>query len=90
MRSVQRDGFPQEEAHFTMFSSFMDYFNHLDLGSTLGLETKDGRFKSFSYAQAATREAQKHCRPILGLDGTFTKGKWIYCILVAVTLDAND
>lgn len=27
---------------------------------------------------------------MLGLDGTFNKGKWMYCILVAVTLDAND
>ena len=41
-------------------------------------------------APYASRLAYPHCMQLVGLDGTFLKGKYLEILLIVVTIDAND
>lgn len=90
IRAARRAAFFIEKKYLRLFPSFVQHFQEKDPGATLDLQISGGLFERFFFAPSACKEAQRHCRPILGLDGTFSRGKWAFCNLTAVTLDSND
>ena len=52
-------------------------------------ETIEGRFLRIFIAYNASINGFMHCRPIIGLDGTHLKGKYLGILLTATTIDAQ-
>ncbi|XP_017431917.1 uncharacterized protein LOC108339290 [Vigna angularis] len=74
-----------------------DYANELSVrnpGSTVKVEVEenvDGHiFKMFYVCLKACKDSFVSCRPIIGLDGAFLKGKYGGELLTAIARDAND
>ncbi|KAI9919125.1 hypothetical protein PsorP6_011445 [Peronosclerospora sorghi] len=52
--------------------------------------SNEGRFHSVFIAPGAARQAFKHMRKFVVVDGTFTKNRFVQTLLLAVGRDAND
>ena len=57
------------------------------VSSEIGMEK---RFHSLFMAPGATRYAFQHIRCFVNVDGTFNKTRFVYILLLAVSMDAQD
>jgi hypothetical protein len=76
------------QLYFQVFIIFLQLF----VGSIVKWEKdEENKFKYMCLAYKASLEGWKRaCRPIVGLDGCFLKGKYGGCCLVAIAMDANN
>ncbi|XP_020114894.1 uncharacterized protein LOC109728780 [Ananas comosus] len=80
------------EGSFALLPSYMQELKSGDAETCLQLLYQDeGHFHRFFWAfGAAIRAFRKHCRPLIGLDGTFLTGKFRGCLLTASCIDGNN
>ncbi|WVZ17013.1 hypothetical protein V8G54_009995 [Vigna mungo] len=86
------------EGSFTMqYSRIYDYAHELlarNPGSTIKVKLQENDqmriFERFYACHKACKDSFLSCRPIIGLDGAFLKGRYAGELLTAVARDAND
>ncbi|XP_020107382.1 uncharacterized protein LOC109723438 [Ananas comosus] len=80
------------EGSFALLPSYMQKLRSGDAETCLQLLYQvEGHFHRFFWAFGAViRAFRKHCRPLIGLDGTFLTGKFRGCLLTASCIDGNN
>jgi hypothetical protein len=88
---VREERFGDEKSTYSRLPALKSHIINVDPNAVVTLE-KDvkGRFKQSFVCHGAFRSAFYSCRPILAVDGTFTKSRYIQTLLLAAILDAED
>jgi hypothetical protein len=88
---LKKDTTSQREEYHRL-PAYIDELREANPGAhlKLNLDPDTGAFRSLFICPQTSREAFRHCRKIVAMDGTFTKNAVQQCILIAVTVDADN
>jgi hypothetical protein len=88
---LKKDTTSQREEYHRL-PAYIDELQEANPGThlKLNLDPDTGAFLSMFICPQTSREASRHCRKIVAMDGTFTKNSVQQCILIAVTVDADN
>ncbi|CAI5473508.1 unnamed protein product [Closterium sp. Yama58-4] len=75
---------------FRLFPTLAKRFKTIDPHSSVKILTYNGHFHRMFVSPSASRVALQHCRPVVGLDGTFLLSAQRASLLIAVVLDGNQ
>jgi hypothetical protein len=79
-----------QRSHFKQIPDYLAHIAENDPTTIVHIETKDGRFDGCFISPGPARHAFQHCRKFVAMDGTFTKSRFVQCLLIAVCFDADD
>ncbi|XP_054824537.1 uncharacterized protein LOC129322306 [Prosopis cineraria] len=79
------------EDSYAQLPSLCYALSHTSPGTVTDIDDGgNGRFKYFFVSFAASIEGWSHCRPIISIDGTFLRNKYVGTLLIACTMDGNN
>ena len=79
----------KHEESFKALPQYCQDIERTNPGSRAVLQTSDNKFLRMFVCYGASAMGFQHCRPILGLDGTHLKTKYLGILLTATAIDAN-
>lgn len=80
----------KEKESFYRIPDLCRHILERDPTATAKFSAPDGKFESLFILPGANKQAFKHCRPFVALDGTHTRSAYPQILLIAVGVDAND